>query len=73
MGAGPNGIEDIKRHEFFKTIDWQALLDKKTRPPFRPAVSRADDAFYFDSEFTSRTPRDSPGVPASANAHELFR
>ncbi|XP_077290800.1 ribosomal protein S6 kinase II [Arctopsyche grandis] len=73
LGAGPNGIEDIKRHEFFSTIDWPSLLAKKTRPPFRPAVSRADDAFYFDSEFTSRTPRDSPGVPASANAHELFR
>lgn len=34
---------------------------------------QADDAFYFDSEFTSKTPRDSPGVPASATAHELFR
>ncbi|GBP89113.1 Ribosomal protein S6 kinase alpha-3 [Eumeta japonica] len=73
LGAGPNGIEDIKKHEFFANIDWDALLKKEVIPPFRPAVSRADDAFYFDSEFTSRTPRDSPGVPASANAHELFR
>ncbi|KAJ2951209.1 hypothetical protein O0L34_g5602 [Tuta absoluta] len=73
LGAGPNGIEDIKNHEFFANIDWEALLKKEVVPPFRPAVSRADDAFYFDSEFTCRTPRDSPGVPASANAHELFR
>ncbi|CAG9787704.1 unnamed protein product [Diatraea saccharalis] len=73
LGAGPNGIEDIKNHEFFSNIDWEALLKKEVVPPFRPAVSRADDAFYFDSEFTCRTPRDSPGVPASANAHELFR
>ncbi|XP_028178689.1 ribosomal protein S6 kinase 2 beta [Ostrinia nubilalis] len=73
LGAGPNGIEDIKCHEFFANIDWDALLKKEVVPPFRPAVSRADDAFYFDSEFTCRTPRDSPGVPASANAHELFR
>ncbi|CAK1585511.1 unnamed protein product [Parnassius mnemosyne] len=73
LGAGPNGIEDIKNHEFFASIDWDALLKKEVVPPFRPAVSRADDAFYFDSEFTCRTPRDSPGVPASANAHELFR
>ena len=27
----------------------------------------------FDKEFTSRTPRDSPGLPPSASAHELFR
>ncbi|KPI94128.1 Ribosomal protein S6 kinase alpha-2 [Papilio xuthus] len=73
LGAGPNGIEDIKSHEFFTSIDWDALVKKEVIPPFRPAVSRADDAFYFDSEFTCRTPRDSPGVPASANAHELFR
>ncbi|XP_063534484.1 ribosomal protein S6 kinase alpha-3 isoform X1 [Cydia strobilella] len=73
LGAGPNGIEDVKNHEFFANIDWDALLKKEVIPPFRPAVSRADDAFYFDSEFTCRTPRDSPGVPASANAHELFR
>ncbi|XP_046977897.1 ribosomal protein S6 kinase 2 beta [Vanessa cardui] len=73
LGAGPNGIEDIKSHEFFASIEWDALLRKEVVPPFRPAVSRADDAFYFDSEFTCRTPRDSPGVPASANAHELFR
>ncbi|OWR44354.1 ribosomal protein S6 kinase 2 beta [Danaus plexippus] len=73
LGAGPNGIEDIKNHEFFASIEWEALLRKEVIPPFRPAVSRADDAFYFDSEFTCRTPKDSPGVPASANAHELFR
>ena len=30
-------------------------------------------AACFDKEFTSRTPRDSPGVPPSASAHELFR
>lgn len=73
LGAGPGGIEDLKQHDFFSTVDWEALLSKKVRPPFKPAVSRPDDAFYFDSEFTSKTPRDSPGVPASANAHELFR
>ncbi|XP_044756566.1 ribosomal protein S6 kinase 2 beta isoform X2 [Coccinella septempunctata] len=72
LGAGPGGIEDFKKHEFFATIDFDALLAKKVRPPFQPAVCGPEDA-YFDSEFTSKTPRDSPGVPASANAHELFR
>lgn len=70
--SGPGGIEDLKNHEFFATIDFDALLTRNIRPPFQPAVCGPEDA-YFDSEFTSRTPRDSPGVPASANAHELFR
>lgn len=73
LGAGPDGVEEIKAHSFFATIDWDKLLKKEIQPPFKPAVSRADDAFYFDKEFTSKTPRDSPGVPPSANAHELFR
>lgn len=73
LGAGPNGIEDIKRHEFFATIDWDALMAKKVRAPFIPAVARADDTFYFDSDYTSRDPRDSPSVPVSASAHEIFR
>ncbi|CAH0552566.1 unnamed protein product [Brassicogethes aeneus] len=72
LGAGPGGVEDLKNHEFFATIDFDALLAKKTRPPFQPAVCGPEDA-YFDSEFTSKTPKDSPGVPVSANAHELFR
>lgn len=29
LGAGPNGIEDIKNHEFFTSIDWDALLKKE--------------------------------------------
>ncbi|ELT94418.1 hypothetical protein CAPTEDRAFT_229226 [Capitella teleta] len=73
LGAGPGGIEDIKRHAFFSTITWDKLMKRLVPPPFKPAVSRVDEAFYFDTEFTSRTPKDSPGVPPSAQAHELFR
>lgn len=51
------GVEEIKQHCFFQTIDWPNLYTKQVIPPFKPAVSRADDAFYFDSEFTSRTPK----------------
>ncbi|XP_030247876.1 ribosomal protein S6 kinase alpha-1 isoform X1 [Sparus aurata] len=73
LGSGADGAEEIKRHGFFSTIDWNKLFRKEMKPPFRPAVARPDDTFYFDSEFTSRTPKDSPGVPPSAGAHQLFR
>ena len=72
LGYGQDGIENIKAHAFFKTIDWDKLWKRKVTPPFKPACSRAEDAFYFDSEFTSRTPRDSPGAPVSAHSKELF-
>ncbi|XP_059032538.1 ribosomal protein S6 kinase alpha-2 isoform X3 [Mustela lutreola] len=87
LGAGVDGVEEIKRHPFFVTIDWnvshaspcpahtgdEKLYRKEIKPPFKPAVGRPEDTFHFDPEFTARTPTDSPGVPPSANAHHLFR
>ncbi|KAG8189657.1 hypothetical protein JTE90_018505 [Oedothorax gibbosus] len=73
LASGPDGIEEMKIHPFFGTIDWVKLYGRETKPPFIPAVSRSDHTAYFDKEFTTRTPEDSPGCPASAQAHELFR
>ncbi|XP_019848649.1 PREDICTED: ribosomal protein S6 kinase alpha-3 [Amphimedon queenslandica] len=73
LGYGTNGIDNIKAHPFFKSINWDKLYKREVMPPFKPACGSADDAFYFDSEFTSRTPKDSPGAPVSAHSKELFR
>uniref|UniRef100_A0A674JLV3 Ribosomal protein S6 kinase n=1 Tax=Terrapene triunguis TaxID=2587831 RepID=A0A674JLV3_9SAUR len=73
LGAGPDGVEEIKRHFFFSTIDWNKLYRREIHPPFKPATGRPEDTFYFDPEFTAKTPKDSPGIPPSANAHQLFR
>ncbi|XP_051969716.1 ribosomal protein S6 kinase alpha-3 isoform X2 [Xyrauchen texanus] len=73
LGAGPDGVEEIKRHTFYANIDWNKLFRREMYPPFKPASSRPDDTFYFDPEFTAKTPKDSPGVPPSANANQLFR
>uniref|UniRef100_A0A8D0EEL9 non-specific serine/threonine protein kinase n=1 Tax=Salvator merianae TaxID=96440 RepID=A0A8D0EEL9_SALMN len=70
---GPDGVEEIKRHPFFSTIDWNKLYRREISPPFKPATGRPEDTFYFDPEFTAKTPKDSPGIPPSANAHQLFR
>ncbi|NWV54654.1 KS6A3 kinase, partial [Daphoenositta chrysoptera] len=73
LGAGPDGVEEIKRHAFFSKIDWNKLYRREIHPPFKPATGRPEDTFYFDPEFTAKTPKDSPGIPPSANAHQLFR
>jgi hypothetical protein len=33
LGAGPDGIEEIKRHEFFKDVDWKAVARRELKPP----------------------------------------
>uniref|UniRef100_A0A8C8M723 Ribosomal protein S6 kinase n=1 Tax=Oncorhynchus tshawytscha TaxID=74940 RepID=A0A8C8M723_ONCTS len=68
-----DGVEEIKRHNFFGNIDWNKLYRREIKPPFKPAVGRPEDTFHFDPEFTSRTPTDSPGIPPSDNTHQLFR
>uniref|UniRef100_A0A8B9HIK0 Ribosomal protein S6 kinase a, polypeptide 3a n=1 Tax=Astyanax mexicanus TaxID=7994 RepID=A0A8B9HIK0_ASTMX len=56
LGAGPDGVEEIKRHPFFSTIDWNKLFRREMHPPFKPASGRPDDTLYFDTEFTAKTP-----------------
>uniref|UniRef100_A0AAZ3P2D5 non-specific serine/threonine protein kinase n=1 Tax=Oncorhynchus tshawytscha TaxID=74940 RepID=A0AAZ3P2D5_ONCTS len=72
LGAGADGVEEIKRHAFFSSIDWNKLYRTELQPPFKPAAGKPDDTFCFDPEFTGHS-LDSPGIPPSANAHQLFK
>ena len=44
---GRNGAEEIKRHPYFKNIDWQHIKETMI-PPFIPELSGPYDATYFD-------------------------
>jgi hypothetical protein len=33
LGAGPEGADEIKRHPFFKELDWQQARNKQLNPP----------------------------------------
>eukprot|EP00800_Vazella_pourtalesii_P010823 TRINITY_DN2632_c0_g2_i2.p1 TRINITY_DN2632_c0_g2~~TRINITY_DN2632_c0_g2_i2.p1 ORF type:complete len:473 (-),score=84.50 TRINITY_DN2632_c0_g2_i2:911-2329(-) len=72
LGFGPGGIDDIRKHPYFASIHWEKLMTKRVVPPFKPACGK-DTAFYFDSEYTIKTPKDSPGAPVSAHSKEIFR
>ncbi|CAH1791625.1 unnamed protein product [Owenia fusiformis] len=51
LGGGEADVEDIKRHPFFASVNWQDLLDKKIKPPWKPEVSGPADTAYIPSEF----------------------
>ena len=59
LGSGDDGVKMIKNHPFFSTIDWNAILEKKIKPPFTPKIKSEFDTRYIDPEFTSCTPKDS--------------
>jgi len=69
LGSGPRGGRDIMDHKFFQSIDFDKLYKRDVKPPFIPAVP-PDSAYLIDEQ---NLIQESPGVPASANAKELFR
>jgi serine/threonine protein kinase len=52
LGAQRDAAE-LKEHPFFKTIDWDALAQKRVTPPFKPVVESDESTLNFDPEFTS--------------------
>uniref|UniRef100_A0A8D0S183 Serine/threonine-protein kinase N2 n=2 Tax=Sus scrofa TaxID=9823 RepID=A0A8D0S183_PIG len=76
LGAGEKDAEDVKKHPFFRLIDWSALMDKKVKPPFVPTVRGREDVSNFDDEFTSEapilTPPREPRI-LSEEEQEMFR
>lgn len=55
----------------FQTIDWEALLAKKVKPPFLPSIKESMDVSNFDSEFTRLQPILSPpSKPFSLSAEQ---
>jgi len=53
LGSGPGDAEDIQRHAFFTSIDWEKLLRGEIAPPWKPQIASSTDTSQFDQEFTS--------------------
>ena len=52
------GIEEIKAHAFFETIDWVKLEARQVTPPYIPPVRGADDVRNIDTDFTNEAPQE---------------
>ncbi|XP_077299914.1 protein kinase C isoform X2 [Arctopsyche grandis] len=55
-GSSPSGEAAIKAHAFFKDMEWEALEQRRVRPPFKPKIKNKKDALNFDAEFTKEDP-----------------
>uniref|UniRef100_A0A9J7YMS4 protein kinase C n=1 Tax=Cyprinus carpio carpio TaxID=630221 RepID=A0A9J7YMS4_CYPCA len=75
LGAGERDAEDVKKHLFFRNIDWDGLLAKKVKPPFVPTIQSSSDVSNFDDEFTSEAPVLTPPReprPLTQDEQDLF-
>uniref|UniRef100_A0A671MSX0 protein kinase C n=1 Tax=Sinocyclocheilus anshuiensis TaxID=1608454 RepID=A0A671MSX0_9TELE len=75
LGACERDAEDVKKHLFFRNIDWDGLLAKKVKPPFVPTIQSSSDVSNFDDEFTSEAPVLTPPReprPLTQDEQDLF-
>eukprot|EP00049_Salpingoeca_infusionum_P009717 m.165060 g.165060 ORF g.165060 m.165060 type:complete len:517 (+) comp14418_c0_seq1:373-1923(+) len=57
---GHLSVKEITRHAFFKDVNWDDLLHKRTPAPWVPQVKSPYDTSNFDAEFTQMEARDTP-------------
>ncbi len=49
LGNLKGGAQDVKDHPYFSDIDWEALLEKKVRPPIGVKTKGEGDASNFEA------------------------
>ena len=53
LGASmPKDLSIIKRHRFFRKIDWAKLERRQLEPPIQPVITNPEMAENFSTEFT---------------------
>lgn len=72
LGGGIEDAYELKRHAFFKNLNWDHLARKKTRAPFIPKINGELDVSNFADEFTSMEPTDSPPI-LPPNDDKIFK
>ena len=52
-GTSPKDLLALKRHRFFRNIDWARLERREVEPPIAPFVTQPEKAQNFSREFTA--------------------
>ncbi|KAI4472089.1 ribosomal protein s6 kinase [Holotrichia oblita] len=72
LGGGDDDAKELKRHPFFKNLDWKALERKLIPAPFKPVIRCELDVSNFSEEFTQMPATDSPAV-VPPNYDKIFK
>ncbi|TPX36527.1 hypothetical protein SmJEL517_g01372 [Synchytrium microbalum] len=77
---GSGGIADIKKHSFFRKLDWKKLAERQVTPPIVPKIESTVDVRNFLDSFTSmalESPPSADGAPSlgvgSVNVEDAFK
>jgi protein kinase X len=67
FGTMKNGVEDIKKHKWFKNINWNHVYERKLVPPIVPTCSHAGDTKNFE-RYEEDSWKDAP-IPNTKSLH----
>ena len=59
LGSSEQGIEEIKKHKFFSSLDWNKVLQKEYTPEWKPQIheiqlDKNDDEIVYEPLFGAR-------------------
>lgn len=69
LGCGPLGSDEIKRHKWFKPINWKKLDTREIQPSFRPDVAGQHCIANFEKCWTDMPLVDSPAASPNASGN----
>ncbi|XP_076359815.1 ribosomal protein S6 kinase alpha-5-like isoform X1 [Tachypleus tridentatus] len=72
LGGGPDDALELKRHRFFRNLNWDELSKKQIPAPFVPRICGELDVSNFAEEFTSMVAADSPAI-IPPNEEKIFK
>ncbi|OZJ03248.1 hypothetical protein BZG36_03521 [Bifiguratus adelaidae] len=62
LGSGKNGADAVKKHRFFRRIDWDKLQRRELVPPIIPVITRPELAENFDAKYASMSLTETPNT-----------
>ncbi|KAK2177647.1 hypothetical protein NP493_587g01013 [Ridgeia piscesae] len=71
LGNMKNGAEDIKRHKWFKPLNWEAVYNKKLQPPIVPRIRHRGDPRNFFPDTTWGEPPIIPVIDHPGDTHNF--
>lgn len=60
LGCGPNGLDDIKNHPWFKGMSWEDVYNHKVSPLYRPQSTQSGKPLNVDEQFRRAPVVDTP-------------
>lgn len=62
LGGSEEDAEQIKKHAFFKNVNWEDVSNKLVEPVIKPTVEHLKDTRNIDRAFLNEKPVDSPVI-----------